>query len=400
MTENEKVLDFVNRAIETELVDFKQVFYKNIKNSDIAKDVAAFANNSLNEDKYIIFGVSDKAKEICGIDIKTIPDIATIENFLETKIEPFISVSIGKIRVEEKDIAYLKISKDNFNRPYVMKNNSGNDKIETGDIFIRKGTCNLKATRSDINLMYENNKEKKIRIFDDVISISPISMPKELIKNPTYGILCIEIINHSNKPFLLKDGFIILRNEYGQIERRIYDILPATNIREKPFEVPANSRFKKTALFNFLSEDCITLRFEDDGMLHYDTYAKTIFIDTDDNEYYSDEIKVLYIKASGVILHKIKRLYSNFRTYLKKNEKQLINAITSHKNEELEELLNMKIIDFSFIQPGYVLGNPIFPEYDILAKMVRAAISSNNTKALIQFKNLGLKEDFIEFAKI
>lgn len=39
-------------------------------------------------------------------------------------------------------------------------------------------------------------------------------------------------------------------------------------ISEKPFEVSAKSRFEKTALFEFTSNDCITLRFEDDGKLH------------------------------------------------------------------------------------------------------------------------------------
>ncbi|MDP3387881.1 MAG: ATP-binding protein, partial [Eubacteriales bacterium] len=158
MTDNEKILSYINKGVESEVVDFKQIFYSSLKDSNIAKHVAAFANNSINEDKYIIFGVTDKTREICGIDPESIPDIAHIENYLSEKIEPYISISVSCLKIDEKEIAYLKIKKENLDRPYVIKNDCGmKNTIQRGDVYIRKGTYNSKALRTDLDKIYENN---------------------------------------------------------------------------------------------------------------------------------------------------------------------------------------------------------------------------------------------------
>ncbi|MDP3386296.1 MAG: hypothetical protein Q8S24_03595, partial [Eubacteriales bacterium] len=230
------------------------------------------------------------------------------------------------------------------------------------------------------------------------ISISPKRKPGNSHQGFSYGQISIEIINNSEKPFLIRDGYIILRNEYGTIERRIYDILPSVMISENPFEVSPKSRFEKNALFQFNSSDCIIMRFDDYGNMNYDTYAKTIFIDSDNNEYHSDEIKVM-VKASGDILHKVKRLYTELRNYLKKNEKKIIDLIISHKDVELEQMFAKSFIRLSFVQPLYVLGNSSYPEYDIVTKMVRAATDSDNDYALELMRKLELRDDFVEFAR-
>ena len=51
-------------ARETPCVDFKRDFYAKLSQSDLPKDVCAFANSISNEDKYIIFGIEDKTREI------------------------------------------------------------------------------------------------------------------------------------------------------------------------------------------------------------------------------------------------------------------------------------------------------------------------------------------------
>ena len=54
LTEQEKVIEIIAQKTETEYADFKRDFYSDLKNSDIIKDIAAFANSPLNQDKYII----------------------------------------------------------------------------------------------------------------------------------------------------------------------------------------------------------------------------------------------------------------------------------------------------------------------------------------------------------
>lgn len=68
MSEKEKILGFIVEAKETPCVDFKRDFYEKLSQSDLPKDVCAFANSISNEDKYIVFGVEDKTREIVGIN--------------------------------------------------------------------------------------------------------------------------------------------------------------------------------------------------------------------------------------------------------------------------------------------------------------------------------------------
>lgn len=56
MSDLEAINKIVNAGTENEMVDFKREFYKRLSNSDVAKDVAAFANVLGKSDKYVIFG--------------------------------------------------------------------------------------------------------------------------------------------------------------------------------------------------------------------------------------------------------------------------------------------------------------------------------------------------------
>ena len=87
--DRESILRHIQNAKETASVDFKREFYASLKHSDIAKDVAAFANLVNKEDKYIIFGVDDETREIVGMAPETFAKQDDIDSYLEDKIEPF-----------------------------------------------------------------------------------------------------------------------------------------------------------------------------------------------------------------------------------------------------------------------------------------------------------------------
>ena len=125
LREQEKVLEIIANKTETEYADFKRDFYSDLKNSDIIKDIAAFANSPLNQDKYIIFGVDDNSREVVGIDPATVFPIDDVNNYIERKIEPFVNVSMGTFDYEGKTVAYIKISESNKNPPYMIKENCG-----------------------------------------------------------------------------------------------------------------------------------------------------------------------------------------------------------------------------------------------------------------------------------
>ena len=86
---------------------------------------------------------------------KCIIDTDKIDAYIHYTIEPFVNIEQGSFEYHGKLIAYIKVLASNDNYPYVIKANCGQDgKSEKGDIYIRKGTCNQKASRMDIDEMY------------------------------------------------------------------------------------------------------------------------------------------------------------------------------------------------------------------------------------------------------
>ncbi len=155
MGNKEVVIAHIQNKNESMHVDFKRDFYKNLRDTDFAKDIAAFANLNSEEDRYIIFGVDDKSRKIVGIRPDTYISLDSMDNYLERTVEPFVQIESEIFRYQGRLVAYIKISKDNTDRPYVIQENCGkNNQIEKGDVYIRKGTCNQKALRMDLDEMY------------------------------------------------------------------------------------------------------------------------------------------------------------------------------------------------------------------------------------------------------
>ena len=306
--EQEKVLEIIANKTETEYADFKRDFYSSLTNSDIIKDIAAFANSPINQDKYIIFGVDDDSREVVDIDSTTLFSIDDVNNYIERKIEPFINVSMGTIDYEGKTVAYIKISESNKNPPYVIKEDCGKqNKTEKGDIYIRKGTCNLKATRMDIDNMYNNNGELSISAFEDFVCIKPVTISGSIFNGATFGHVDIEINNTTKHPFLLTEGEVEIYNDFYHINRQIFSLLPFDRIQEKPAEILPNTRKVYTALFDFVSGDCVDFHFDEYGNMDGRVTFKITLKDTDGNNYYAEPIQAI-LHAKGDILHKVKRI--------------------------------------------------------------------------------------------
>lgn len=395
MDEKELLIQYIESQHECEWLDFKEKFYiiKHNKEAFI-KDIVSFANNLQAKDKYIILGVEDGNHSVCGIPPDTIPDISILENLLVEKVEPQITIFLGSFFIENKLIAFIKIPCSNKNQPYIIKNECGS--VKQGDIYIRKGSINVKATRRDLDDIYTNRHQQYIIPYDDSIIIEPIYIKDSLVGDPTYGRLEIEIKNTSNLPLLINCGWIEFENVFGKIKRSIYNILPNRNIQEHPFEVSPASHFVETALFEFTSTDCITLHFDEDGHLATKTYVKTFFQDVS-GKIFESEPKEFFIIAKGDILHKIKLKYKELRQHLKKKRKNILRAIELNQDANLKQLMNVPCIDFSLVLPKYVLDHPEFPEYDICAEMIQTAINVKNEYAIKLMQAQGLPQDFVEF---
>ena len=388
--ENIDVENYIRQGQESEYVDFKEKLYTNLSQSDLAKDIAAFANGVSKGDKYIIMGIDDKKRNVIGIPYEQEFDSSSIENHIVERIEPRIMVKCGECEVENKRIAYIKIPETNDNPPYIIKRDSGKS-IRQGDIYIRIGTCNRKATREDIDAMYNINLKINIKIYEQYVAIIPGE------KDLGEAKIDIELINPTNNPILINGGCVILSNEFDTIERKAMSFGEDRMLEEKPLLLKANSREKKTLQFSFSSDDCLRLRFEDTVTLQYNPYIKIDLFDTDGNSYI-DEMESVSLYAKGNILHKIKLLYREFRMALKLNEKKMIKAVSSNDNETLEYVLSSLKCNLTFVQKGYVLGHPEYPEYDIMRNVILAAKANGNDEAIeILYEHL-LPNNFVEFA--
>ena len=82
MTNIEQVMRLIWDGMETMTVDYKRDFYKNLHGTDFAKDIAAFANCPKEGDKWIIFGIDDKSRNIVGIDPYSYIPLDSMDNFI------------------------------------------------------------------------------------------------------------------------------------------------------------------------------------------------------------------------------------------------------------------------------------------------------------------------------
>ena len=203
MSEREMIIQLIENGKETDCCDFKKCFYDKEKYADMIKDIVAFANNTVADDKYIIFNIDDETHTVGTQKIEKVPDISTINELIRCHVEPYIDVEIGEFSYENSNIVYIKILQKNMDRPYVIKKEktqNGKCPIKQGDIFIRKNATNFKANRADLDKIYDMREKRKATI--DAIEIKT----KECsINNLVKEIFMLPFIfeNHSKSNYLL-----------------------------------------------------------------------------------------------------------------------------------------------------------------------------------------------------
>lgn len=391
------IQELIATGKESEYVDFKLKTYgSNLSNSELVKDIAAFANGRAKGDKYIVFGVNDETKEIVGLTEESI-DSSTIENCVAERIEPRMVVECGCLSVAGKTLAYIRIPEKNDNPPYVIKKDGGkNNSIRQGDIYVRVGTCNRKANREDLDRMYRENEKMVISVYENYFYVGPIQARSRKRDTIATGCFDVELYNPTSRPIILCEGSIRISNPFATLERIVWGFDPLKRFEESPYTIGANCREIKKIYFDFQSADCIALRFEEIGTTLFFPKIEVALYDTERNEYRA-EVDRAYVFARGAVLHIIERYYKEFREKLKHAEPVLVSIIKESENMKLQEVFEQYALDFSFVQPGYELGHPEFPEYDVLYSVIKTALECNNVEALQILRGNGLPEEFIEY---
>ncbi len=140
---------------ESNYVDFKQAQYRFIGASDedkseILKDILAFANAWRRTDAYILIGV----KEVKGgrsqvIGIKDHFDDATLQQFVNSKVQKPIQFSYIAFEYEEKQVGIIKIPVQE--RPIYLKQKYG--KLKPNVVYLRRGSSTDEAEPDEIAKM-------------------------------------------------------------------------------------------------------------------------------------------------------------------------------------------------------------------------------------------------------
>jgi len=129
-------------------LDFKQTLSLNFDNEkkELAKDVSAIANSKGGRG-YIIFGISDKEKNIIGIEPRKYSE-EQIQQIISQRCEPPVNIKFEIEDIEGKHIGILTIYRHQ-QKPHQIR--------QTGGFYIRRGSTTDMARRDEIASILQEN---------------------------------------------------------------------------------------------------------------------------------------------------------------------------------------------------------------------------------------------------
>ena len=199
MTDRDRVIELIESSQETDFCDFKREFYHSEKRSDMIKDILAFANSTQCGDKYIIFNIDDKTRQLGEMKDDIVPDISEINGLLREYCEPHITIEMETFFYKNTNVAYIKIPAECTDKPYLVKRDyerKGKVLLQQGQVFLRRNSDNYKANRRDLDEIYESRIKHKVEICKDEI------IEKEfVIRNQTESLFSLDFIFDNNATY-------------------------------------------------------------------------------------------------------------------------------------------------------------------------------------------------------
>lgn len=304
-----RIIELVEAKKETDYVDYKKEYYSEDKKHDLIKDLVAFANNySTSRDKYIVFGVINGTWDVQGIALETFPDSSVIADLLNVYVEPFLTIETGTFKHNNVDLAYIKIPVQGINRPYMIKKQYEKPHkihLRAGEIYVRKGTSNLIATRLELDQIYRSNGRLSITLYSNEIEIGEVTAGKasevmvqvRLLINNTFG----HSVNICDMKcdLITTTGRVELEGAFFEDMTKRFTTVPPF-IEDQPLLLDSGAERQKS-LFARISKDYAQIvRDSVDARKQYK--ARITCKDANDKIYTSDEIPVTF-RFYGNIAH-------------------------------------------------------------------------------------------------
>lgn len=151
----EEIMMLIDSKREDDYWDFKQQHHTN--KADLLLDIICMANNRVDRDAYIIFGIADKTFEVIGVENdENRKNQQNIIDFLKSKsfvsgIRPRVELRILMLVGHEVDVLIIKNSTDT---PYFLTDrySDGSKTVRANHIYTRVGDTNTDIDKSaDIN---------------------------------------------------------------------------------------------------------------------------------------------------------------------------------------------------------------------------------------------------------
>ena len=304
-----RIIELVEAKKETDYVDYKKEYYSEDKKHDLIKDLVAFANNySTSRDKYIVFGVINGTWDVQGIALETFPDSSVIADLLNVYVEPFLTIETGTFKHNNVDLAYIKIPIQGINRPYMIKKQYEKlhkIHLRAGEIYVRKGTSNLIATRLELDQIYRSNGRLSITLYSNEIEIGEVTAGKasevmvqvRLLINNTFG----HSVNICDMKcdLITTTGRVELEGAFFEDMTKRFTTVPPF-IENQPLLLDSGAERQKS-LFARISKDYAQIVRESvDARKQYK--VRITCKDANDKIYTSDEIPVTF-RFYGNIAH-------------------------------------------------------------------------------------------------
>lgn len=273
MDDKAKIIEHINKKIETNVFDIKQSYYHPKKKFDLIKDVVAFANSSSIDDKYIVFNIDNTTFKLSGMDMSSLPDVSEIDNLLNEYCEPKIDIELNKFNYNGGQIAYLKVCSSNLDFPYMIKKNfefDGKIKLNQGQIYIRRGATNSIANRSDLDILINMRVRRLIEIESQSIEQRRIIVDNKPVLMYSGSFI---FTNGDKSNYLFKNARIIFKTPQNMFSIKVsfvgnYDILSFSSkdfLDNKAFNIEPNSTIHKVAFFE-MTQECknILMKYKDE----------------------------------------------------------------------------------------------------------------------------------------
>lgn len=147
---------------ESSTIEFKESF--NFNNMPkYSKTMTAFANN---KGGYILFGIKDSPRKLMGIDKDIFDNIKQekMSAFLIDHFDPEVKWDIGLADNEGRYLGYIYVYEAE-EKPIICKNNSGNNDIQSGEIYFRYRGQSKKIGYSELKKIIDEFREKERRMW-------------------------------------------------------------------------------------------------------------------------------------------------------------------------------------------------------------------------------------------